>query len=487
MPEIVQKARVLLRARTAAEWATLNEILRNKELGIESDTGKDKLGDGVTPWNALAYRATGGGGATNLSVANRTATTLTVASDSGTDAVIPAASGTEAGLITAASQAKLDGIADGAEVYVNADWNATSGDAAVLNKPPLGTAAAQDASAFATAAQGTDDREWSASTVSQAEAEGGTATTRRAFTAERVRQAIVAWWSGSAFATKLAGIADGATANATDAALRDRATHTGTQAAGTISGLATVATSGAYNDLSGRPPLGTAAATAATDYAPAAQGVTGGNSHDHSGGDGAQIAYSSLSGLPTLGSLAAQSGTFSGNSSGTNTGDQTISNSSDATSHTVTLSASGGTVQLVGGANITLTTTGTSSAGIVTIAATGHGGGGGGGGGSLTIQDEGSNLSTSVSTINFTGAGVTATGTSTVTVDIPGGGGNSFTTIAVAGQSDVVADSSTDTLTLAAGAGMAITTNATTDTVTLRATGPSRGQVLAAIYSMATP
>lgn len=51
--------------------------------------------------------------------------------------------------------------------------------------------------------------------------------------------------------------------------------------------------------------LGTAATTASTDYAPAAQGVTNGNSHDHNGGDGAQIAYSSLSGLPTLGSAAA--------------------------------------------------------------------------------------------------------------------------------------------------------------------------------------
>ena len=40
-------------------------------------------------------------------------------------------------------------------------------------------------------------------------------------------------------------------------------------------------------------------------YAPASQGVTNGDSHDHSGGDGAQIAYSSLSGLPTLGTAAA--------------------------------------------------------------------------------------------------------------------------------------------------------------------------------------
>jgi hypothetical protein len=41
-----------------------------------------------------------------------------------------------------------------------------------------------------------DAREWTAATVTQSEAETGTATTRRAWTAERVRQAIVAWWNG---------------------------------------------------------------------------------------------------------------------------------------------------------------------------------------------------------------------------------------------------------------------------------------------------
>jgi hypothetical protein len=73
--------------------------------------------------------------------------------------------------------------------------------------------------------------------------------------------------------TKLAGVAAGATANATDAQLRDRSTHTGTQPANTVTGLATVATSGAYGDLSGRPTLGTAAATDSTAYATAAQGT----------------------------------------------------------------------------------------------------------------------------------------------------------------------------------------------------------------------
>lgn len=57
----------------------------------------------------------------------------------------------------------------------------------------------------------------------------------------------------------------------------------------------------------------------------------------------------------------------------------------------------------------------------------------------------------------------------TVTINSVGAGGasNSFSTIAVAGQTNVVADSTTDTLTLVAGTGMTITTNASTDTITL--------------------
>jgi hypothetical protein len=49
--------------------------------------------------------------------------------------------------------------------------------------------------------------------------------------------------------TKLAGIASGATANQTDAHLLDRANHTGTQDVATITGLATVATTGDSTDL----------------------------------------------------------------------------------------------------------------------------------------------------------------------------------------------------------------------------------------------
>ena len=46
-------------------------------------------------------------------------------------------------------------------------------------------------------------------------------------------------------------------------------------------------------------------------------------------------------------------------------------------------------------------------------------------------------------------------------------GGNAFETIAISGQSSIVADSSSDTLTIAAGTGITLTTNASTDTLTI--------------------
>ncbi len=51
--------------------------------------------------------------------------------------------------------------------------------------------------------------------------------------------------------TKLDGVATGATANSSDAILLARGNHTGTQASTTITGLATVATSGSAADLAG--------------------------------------------------------------------------------------------------------------------------------------------------------------------------------------------------------------------------------------------
>ena len=70
-----------------------------------------------------------------------------------------------------------------------------------------------------------------------------------------------------------------------------------------------------------------------------------------------------------------------------------------------------------------------------------------------------------------------------------GGGGGSdaiFKTISVAGQSDIVADTTTDTLTIAAGSGISLTTDAGTDTITITATGGGAGGGLdsAAVLSL---
>lgn len=45
---------------TAARWTSENPVLLAGEPGYERDTGKYKIGDGATAWNALAYQADSG-------------------------------------------------------------------------------------------------------------------------------------------------------------------------------------------------------------------------------------------------------------------------------------------------------------------------------------------------------------------------------------------------------------------------------------------
>ena len=81
----------------------------------------------------------GGGGDTNLGYIP-SPTIGVVTSSTGSGANIPLADGTNSGLFSSAQKTKLDGIEAGAEVNVNADWNATSGDAQILNKPTIPSA-----------------------------------------------------------------------------------------------------------------------------------------------------------------------------------------------------------------------------------------------------------------------------------------------------------------------------------------------------------
>ena len=104
---------------------------------------------------------------------------------------------------------------------------------------------------------------------------------------------------------------------------------------------------------------------------------------------------------------------------------------------------------------------GTTSDSFATIAVAGQ---------SSVVADSSTDTLTLVAGTNITIT--TNSSTDSITIAAAGGGAtsDSFTTIAVAGQSSVVADSSTDTLNLAGGTGISITTNAGTDTVTITST-----------------
>ena len=96
--------------------------------------------------------------------------------------------------------------------------------------------------------------------------------------------------------------------------------------------------------------------------------------------------------------------------------------------------------------------------------------GGAGGNFELTIAGDDSTVRTvsSGNVLKFVGSGGITTAT-TADGEITINGSNTFSTIAVAGQSNIVADSGTDSLTLVAGTNVTITTDASTDTITIAA------------------
>lgn len=88
--------------------------------------------------------------------------------------------------------------------------------------------------------------------------------------------------------------------------------------------------------------------------------------------------------------------------------------------------------------------------------------------------------------ISTSGSPITTSGTITVTNTDKGSDQFIFKNIAVAGESTIVADSNNDTLTVAAGTGVSLTTNASTDTLTITNSAPDQTVVLTAGTGIST-
>ena len=121
--------------------AYINTVVGTLNAAWQAATGEGavavKSGDAViygpSGWSFIPASAT----PTDLGVNGRTATQLNITSSTGSNAALLAATDLLAGLMTAGDKDKLDDIEDGAQVNVNSDWVATTGDAEILNKPTI--------------------------------------------------------------------------------------------------------------------------------------------------------------------------------------------------------------------------------------------------------------------------------------------------------------------------------------------------------------
>ena len=110
MADVIQ-----IRRDTASAWTSANPTLASGELGLETDTGKLKVGDASTAWTSLAYYtlATTGAGLTANPLSQFAATTSAqlrgvLSDETGTGAAVFATSPT---LVTPALGTPASGVA----------------------------------------------------------------------------------------------------------------------------------------------------------------------------------------------------------------------------------------------------------------------------------------------------------------------------------------------------------------------------------------
>lgn len=116
------------RRGTAAQWTSVNPVLAAGEFGYETDTGKAKIGNGITAWSSLSYALTGAVGTITSIIAGSGLTGGTITS-SGTIAVDTSIVATLTGTQTLTNKTisvdnnTISGIANSSFVISNSSGN----------------------------------------------------------------------------------------------------------------------------------------------------------------------------------------------------------------------------------------------------------------------------------------------------------------------------------------------------------------------------
>ncbi len=241
---------------SAAVLSAANQIYPIGWIIIETSAGEDKfkMADGVTPYNSLGYGngTPGEGGESlpaNLALGTRTATGIPITNSNGTGVTLPVATNALAGLASATDKAKLDGIAAGATVNSTdaslkdrANHTGTQSSSTITDF----TEAVQDAVAALLAAGANVTLNYNDGgntlTIGAAAGGGGGESADPETIRDTIGAALIGLGNISVLVNDAADtitITTTATANDTDANLKNRANHTGQQPATTITEDAT--------------------------------------------------------------------------------------------------------------------------------------------------------------------------------------------------------------------------------------------------------